>query len=180
VTTAATDEVVRRADDLQYELGGGPCLSAWSDRVTVRIDDVSRDARWPEWARAVAELGLRSSLSVPVVAGVTSLGALKVYATEPGAYGRREEQLLAMFATQAAVLLANMRTTQDAERVSDRLKDSLRGREVITLAKGIIMAREGVDERTAFLALADLAQQHGTTLRQTAERMARSTVRRLR
>ncbi|MCE6995453.1 GAF and ANTAR domain-containing protein [Saccharothrix sp. S26] len=180
VTAAATDAVVGKADALQYRLGRGPCLKAWEDRVVVRVDDLADDDRWPDWSRPTAELGLRSALSAPLVAGSRALGALKVYAHRPHAYGAREEQVLTLFATQAAVLLANVRTAQDAERISDRLKDRLREREVVTLAKGIIMARDGVDERTAFLALADTAGRQGTTLRQAAERLTRSTVRRRR
>jgi AmiR/NasT family two-component response regulator len=119
-------------------------------------------------------------LSAPLVAGSGSLGAVKVYAEQPRMFGEREERLLTMFATQAAILLANMRSAEDARRISDTLKDALRGREVITLAKGVIMARQGVDARAAFLALADTAQQQGRTVRETAERIAESTVRRRR
>jgi GAF domain-containing protein len=180
VTAAATDAVVERADSLQYRLGRGPCLAAWEDRVVVRIDDLAADDRWPDWSGPTAALGLRSSLSAPLVAGSRSLGAMKVYARGPGAYGAREEHVLTLFASQAAVLLANARTAQDAERVSDRLRDGLREREVVTLAKGIIMARDGVDERAAFLALTDAARQQRTTLRQAAEQLTRSTVRRRR
>jgi len=50
-TAAASDEVVREADDLQYELGEGPCLSAWSRRAVVRVDDLSADGRGRGGAR---------------------------------------------------------------------------------------------------------------------------------
>jgi GAF domain-containing protein len=180
VTAAATDPVVEQADAVQYELGRGPCLTALTDRVVVRIDDLAEDDRWPAWSRRMAESGLRSVLSAPMVAGTRSLGALKVYAVRPGTYGDREEHLLIMFATQAAILLANMRTARDAERVSAQVAQTLRGRDLIKLAKGIIMARDGVDERTAFLTLAHTAGQQHTTVRQAAERVAQSTVRRLR
>ncbi len=177
VTAAATDEVVERADELQYQLGLGPCLTAWSDRVVVRVDDLGADDRWSAWSKKVVELGLGSSLSAPLVAGKRSFGVLKVYAGHPGAYGRREEHLLSMFATQAAMLLANSRAAENAERLSAQIADTLRAREAITLAKGIVMARDGVDERTAFLALVSAAQQQHLTVRRIAEQLARSTVR---
>jgi GAF domain-containing protein len=146
----------------------------------VRIDDLASDERWSSWSRQAFELGLRASLSVPLVAGTQTLGALKVYATHPGAVGRREEHVLTMFAAQAAMFLANMRAAEDAERATGQIADSLRGREVISMAKGIIMARDEIDERTAFLTLAHTASQQRITLRQVAERLARSTVRRRR
>ncbi len=179
-TAAATDEVVERADALQYQLGRGPCLTAWADRKIVRVDDLAQDERWPSWSRPAAALGLRSALSAPMVAGSEPLGALKVYATQPHAYAEREEHLLTMFASQAAMLISNLRTARDAERISAQAAKILHGREVVKLAKGIVMARDGVDERAAFLTLAQMAEQQRTTLRETAERLAQSTVRRLR
>jgi GAF domain-containing protein len=180
LTAAATDPIVEHADRLQYELGQGPCLTAWEHRAVVRIDDTGQETRWPVWVREAAELGLRSALSAPLVAGAAPLGAMKLYGTGPGAYGERDEHRLTMFASEAAILLANMRTAHDAQRISDRLRDSIRARDVVTLAKGIIMARDGVDERAAFLTLADTAGQHGHTVRQEGERLARSTIRRRR
>lgn len=180
VTAAATDDVVARADALQYELDQGPCLTAWAEGVVVRVEDLDREDRWPRWVEAVRGTGLRSALSAPVVAGGRALGAMKVYASESDAYGEREERLLSLFATQAAVLLANVRTAEDARRISDRLKDALHGREVIALAKGIIISRDGADERGAFLALADLARRRRETVRETAEDLVRSTVHRAR
>jgi GAF domain-containing protein len=180
VTAAATDEVVERADAVQYQLGYGPCLTAWADRVVVRVDDLAQDDRWPAWSRPAAELGLRSALSAPMVAGPEPLGALKVYAVSPHSYGEREEHVLTMFASQAAMLISNVRTAQDAERASAQVAEALRGREIVKLAKGIVMARDRVDERAALLTLAQLAGHERTTLRHAAERLAQSTVRRLR
>ncbi|MFC8045519.1 GAF and ANTAR domain-containing protein [Nocardia sp. NPDC057353] len=178
VSAAATDEVVLRADAMQYELGAGPCLTAWADRIVVRIDDLDADERWPVWARSAAELGLRSSLSAPLVTGSSALGAVKVYATEAFAYGPREEHIVTMFAAQAAMLLAHRAAATDAERVSARIAESLRSRELVALAKGIVMARDGVDERSAFLILANSARRQRLTVLQVAERLAASTARR--
>ena len=86
-TIAASDVGVEEADALQYQLNSGPCLTAWREQVAVRIDDVEADARWPEWAVAVAALKLRSVLSLPLVAGGEAIGAGKVYSQWPNAYG---------------------------------------------------------------------------------------------
>jgi GAF domain-containing protein len=176
-TAAATDVVVQEADALQYRLRQGPCLTAVESRTVIRVDDVAQDDRWPAWAGHATEMGLCSSLSAPLLAGTEPLGAMKVYAWQSRTYGDREEDLLTGFASLAAMLLSQIRTARRAERVSEQLKDSLRAREVIMLAKGIIMGRDGVDERTAFLRLADAAQQQHATLHQEADRLANSPVR---
>jgi GAF domain-containing protein len=136
VTAAATDPLVARADGLQYDLDEGPCLTAWERRALVRINDLTREDRWPRWAPATAATGMRAVLSAPLVAGDEALGALKVYSCRSGAYGGREEHLLTMFAAHAAVLLANVRSYEDARRTSAELRDSMRGRDVINVAKG--------------------------------------------
>jgi GAF domain-containing protein len=181
VTAAATDPLVSRADRLQYELDEGPCLIAWERRTLVRVDDLTREDRWPRWtAQAYQVTGMRAVLSVPLVAGDEGLGALKVYSRRPGAYGDREEHLLTMFAAHAAVLLANVRSYEDAKRVSDELRDSVRGRDLINIAKGVLMAREATDERTAFLRLTGMAREQGKPLREVANGVTGTTVRRRR
>jgi GAF domain-containing protein len=177
VTTAATDELVEQADRVQYETGTGPCLVAWAQRTIVRVDDIAREGQWPRWARRAHELGLRTSLSVPLVAGDVALGAMKVYGSRPGVYGLPEEQLLTMFATQAAVLVANAKSYADARNVSDGLRASLRGRDAINVAKGILMAQGHVDEQTAFLQLAKMAQRRRMSLLDAAKDLARTTPR---
>lgn len=180
VTAAATDPIVSRVDGLQYELDEGPCLTAWERRTLVRVDDLTHEDRWPRWARAAAATDVRAVLSAPLVAGNAALGAIKVYAHQPGTYGDREKHLLTMFAAHAAVLLANVGSYEDAKRVSDELRDSMRGRDLINIAKGVLMARETTDERTAFLLLAGMAREQGRPMRAVADTVAGSTVRRLR
>lgn len=158
-TAAATGPLVERADAAQYDAGEGPCLYAWAGRVVVRVDDTSTDDRWPAWAKVAASLGLRSALSVPLVAGDEPLGAMKVYAEAPGAYDERAERRLTLFAGQAAVLLANMVSHEAARRLSDQLKDALRSRDLIGQAKGVLMARENLDEAAAFTMLVAISQR---------------------
>jgi GAF domain-containing protein len=179
-TSAATDPVVGAADSRQYELDQGPCLSAWRDRAVYRIDDMDADRRWPDWARAAAQLGLRSSVSAPLVAGAESLGAIKVYSGEPLAYDLRTERLLTMFAAQAAVLLANVQSLENAQRLSDSLKAALRGRDVIAMGKGVVIGQDGVDEGRAFAVLVDRARRENRMLRDVAADLLRSAQRRRR
>jgi hypothetical protein len=65
-TPAASDERATRTDQLQYDLGEGPCLDAIWQQDTVQIDEMTTEERYPGWARRVAEqTGIRSSLSFP-------------------------------------------------------------------------------------------------------------------
>lgn len=178
VTAAATDPVVDEADRLQYALAQGPCLYAWEQRTTVRVDDVTAESRWPEWATAVAGTGVRSVVSAPLVAGGRALGALKVYATAPATFGAREEQVMRMFAAQAATLVNDVHTAERARHVSTELRTAMRQRDTIHLAKGVLMSRERVGEDDALVMLIALARNQRTTMHQAAEAVVRSAPRR--
>jgi GAF domain-containing protein len=176
-TAASTDALVELADGAQYELGEGPCLTAWVDRTVIRIDDVALETRWPDWVEAVRSWGLGAVLSAPLVAGDTALGAIKVYAGRPGVYGERAERLMTMFAGQAAVLLANVRSSENSRRLSAGLIEAMRDRDRINIAKGIVMARDGVDEETAFSILVGEARRDHEKVLEIATRLTLSTLR---
>jgi GAF domain-containing protein len=177
-SSGSTDDRVLQADDLQYELGEGPCLSAAVERRLIRIDDLSVDPRWPRWAEAAAGLGFSAAMSAPLVAADASLGAIKVYAEHPGTFDARSEQLLTLFATQATLLVANLQTHERAKRLSDGMRQAIHGRDVINLAKGVVMGRNSVDEDAAFGVLLARSAQEGSTLADTARSIVESVVQR--
>jgi GAF domain-containing protein len=179
-TSAATDPRVERADALQYECDEGPCLAAAALRQVVRVDDVAEDPRWPRWAEAAAPLGLRAALSAPLVAGDRALGAMKVYAEEPGAFDAQAERLMTLFSAQAAILVANVQSFERAQRLTDGLRQAVHDRDVVSVAKGVLMARHGIDENAAFGMLLARASQDAAPLREVARTVTGSAVRRRR
>jgi GAF domain-containing protein len=179
-SSGSTDERVRTADRLQYELDEGPCLAAAAAHGLVRIDDLAEDRRWPRWSEAVRPLGLRAAMSTALVAGTRSLGAIKVYADEPRAFDHRSEQLLTLFAAQAAMLVAHVQRYEQVTRLSDGLRQAIHGRDVISMAKGVLMGRHGIDEDSAFGMLLSRCEQDGSTVAEAASRVVDSVVRRRR
>jgi GAF domain-containing protein len=170
-TAAASDTLVEQADALQYLLGEGPCLSAWRLRETVRVDDTRSDTRWPRWAEAVKPLGMRAAISTPMIVKTGTIGAIKVYSSQPGAYDERGERVLALFASQAAILLADLQSHEDTQALTEQLKDAIRSRDVLGMAKGVLMTSRGVDETAAFAILAQTAQRSNENIRVVAQRM---------
>ena len=179
-TAATTHHPLAAADTLQYELNEGPCLTAWAHRSVVRVDDTRTESRWPRWCGAVQELGVLSVLSAPLIAGDLALGAMKVYSRQASAFGADAERRLSMFAPQAAVLLANVQSHEAATELSEGLKQALRTRDVIATAKGIVMARDGLDEESALQMLVAASQREHSKLRDVAQDIITATVRRRR
>ena len=179
-SSGSTDTRVERADALQYELDEGPCLAAAAGRQLVRVDDLATDRRWPRWAAAVASLGLRAAMSAPMVAGDTSLGALKVYAEQPGSFDVHTERRLTIASAQAAILVANVQTRERARELSEGLRQAVRSRDLVSTAKGVVMARHGVPEDVAFGILVSRSGEEGGTLADVARSVVDSVVRRRR
>lgn len=164
----ATDDIVRQADALQYELGEGPCITAWATTGTVRTDDLTTEERWGLWSPRAARLGLRSVLSAPLVFQTESVGAIKVYSAQAGAFDARSERLLALFAGPAATLLANVQAAEAPRRISRQLKEAIASRDGIGFARGILMEREGLSEDESMARLLGIARSNGETLRAAA------------
>ena len=177
-SSGSTDERVEQADDLQYELDEGPCLTASATRELVKMDDLATDTRWPRWTAAAVRLGLRAAMSAPMVAGDVSVGALKVYAEEPGTFDAAAENRLRLFASQSAIFVTNLRTHERADRLSEGMRAAFRSRDSLSMAKGLLMGRDAVDEETAFRTLLARAQKEGTSVDRTAQRLIESAVRR--
>lgn len=167
-SSAASNETVERADALQYELDEGPCLTAWRTQQVVRIDDTTTDSRWPRWNRAASELGIRSALSAPLLATGDSVGAMKVYCDRPATYGPHDEHVMRLLAAQAAILLANTQSLQQARRLSRQLTEALTVRDIIGRATGVLLARGAVSEQAAFLALTSTARESGRPVEDVA------------
>lgn len=174
-TAAYTDELVERADSLQYDLDEGPCLTSWRDNTIVRIDDMSTEERWPRWTPAGRSIGLGSSLSAPLRAREEALGAIKVYSREVASYDAAHEPILQMLADQAGIVLANVQGYVEAQELSEQLKDALRSRDVIGQAKGILMEKEGIDDEAAFAMLRQASQTQNIKLRDIAMAIVETT-----
>lgn len=164
----ATDDAVRNADTLQYELQEGPCLTAWATQELVVVNDSRTDTRWGRWAREAAGTGVLSCMSVPLLKGPTAIGAMKVYSSTADAFTEADERMLVLLAKSAAALLGHIQSSDTPRRISEELKTSLKNRDALSIARGILMERHQVDEHAALTRLILLAKERGITLRSMA------------
>src|SRR5688500_464569 len=65
-TYGATGGLPIEADERQYESGHGPCLDAAAGNQALIITDTHDDLRWKDILTALADAGVRSSMSVPL------------------------------------------------------------------------------------------------------------------
>lgn len=164
-TEACTSEVAKAADAAQYRLGDGPCLQSLRNEITVRSDDLRSEQRWPRFAAAAVDLGLRSNLSLQLFVEGDNLGALNLYAEKEDAFTAADENVGLLLATHAAVALV-------AARKVSNLQTALDSRDVIGQAKGILMERFKINATQAFGMLVAVSQHHHRKLNVIAEQLA--------
>jgi GAF domain-containing protein len=167
-TSVFSDAEVAEIDEAQYQAGTGPCLDAFRDGVVNVIPSTGRDVRWPEFSRRALDHGIRSSLSLPLLVGDDSVGALNFYSRKEDGFSDEDQQNGQTFAVQAAVVLANAQAYWDARSLGERLTDAMHSRAAIEQAKGILMAQRRCDAAEAFNILAAASQRANRKLREIA------------
>ena len=167
-TAAYSDERVKPLDEAQYSTNQGPCLQAIDNNEVFAIEDLSQEDRWPEFREKALEEGLKSSLSVPLAIGEQAMGALNIYAFTDRAFAPEDVEIAKVFASQAAVSLANVQVYESAVQLSENLNEAMRSRAVIEQAKGMIMMQRHCTADEAFQTLVAASQSRNKKLRDIA------------
>ncbi|SDS66417.1 GAF and ANTAR domain-containing protein [Actinopolymorpha singaporensis] len=161
-TPAATSDVARRVDKLQYELDQGPCLDAIRKEELVLAPDLATDTRWSQWgSRVASETGIRSMMCLRLFTYAHTVGALNLYARSRNAFGRDDIEQGQALAAHAAVAVVG------AQRI-DQLSVALDTRTVIAQAQGILMERYRFTADQAFNVLVRVSSQANAKLRDVA------------
>ncbi len=168
VTVACTDALAERADERQYQLDDGPCLQAMREAVVVRVADMTTDERWGRYPELAAQVGVRSSLSIPLVVEERSRGALNLYSTTAGAFSDLDEDVATRWAAQATGALAVALRIADGDDRAEQLVGGLDTRTTIGQAVGLVMAQERCRAEEAFRLLTLASQRRNVKLREVA------------
>lgn len=162
---AASDEVVRRVDELQYEFDQGPCLDAIRQHDWVHSVDLEHDPRWPVWGpRTAAETGIRSMMAFRLFTHHDVVGALNLYATAPGSFDEHDRDTGAALAAHAALAVV-------ASQKIENLEIALDSRATIGQAVGIVMERFDLEPDRAFAVLSRLSQDLNRKVREVAQEL---------
>ena len=165
VPQAVTGEPPQVLDVLQQETGRGPCIDASREQVTIRVDDMVTETRWPEYTGRALALSVASMLCVPLCVNEHQLGSVSLYATDRAAFTLADEYVARLFASQAALALA------EAHR-ADQMRQALSSRDIIGQAKGILMERHRITADEAFRLLSKHSQQVNRKLADVARALA--------
>ena len=160
---AASDPVAEELEAAQTAAGEGPGIEVVESGGRVHVPDTAVEARWPDVIARAREAGVGAVLALDVSCAAVR-GALVLYAARAEAFGAASRATAALFADYVAVALA-------AQARIDAMTSALSSRDLIGQAKGILMARQGLDADGAFALLAQSSQQRNVKLVQVAREL---------
>lgn len=176
-TAAYTTVQTLEIDAAQYAIDEGPCLDAARHRRENVVDDVLvEDERWPLFTQHVAQEGMRSLLALPLVSRDECVGALNLYAWEPGAFRDFDATLVRVAAARCADAVVAVTALDGLKRLTGQLEQAMASRAVIEQAKGVIMAMRGITEDEAFEVLRRSSQDRNVKVRALAQQVVREIV----
>ncbi|HEY2299684.1 MAG TPA: GAF and ANTAR domain-containing protein [Jatrophihabitans sp.] len=159
--------LAQKCDKLQESLGEGPCITALLEENVIRIDDITIERRWPQFAEAAAGEGVRSMLACRLATQRDKLGALNLYSATVGAFDPESEALAVGYAAHVSLALSAL----DRE---NNLRRALESREVIGQAMGILMERHRITASQAFDVMVHASQRTNVKLRVIADELVRT------
>jgi hypothetical protein len=170
-TVCSSSPVAARLDELQFDLGEGPCWQALSTRRPVLALDLRGEpsAHWPIFAEAVrsdSETGqVEAMFAFPLVVGSLEIGALDLFSTTAGGLTDSEvadaSALASIAAWQVLRGILNDRGPGEADQ-------SAPSRREVHQATGMVLAQLNVSADDAALLIRAHAYASGRSVRAVA------------
>lgn len=167
-TLVATDDEIAALDAIQY-VSSGPCVDAIDlGHGIATPDGLLSEQRWQDFARASASAGVRSTLTLPVLAGEVVVSTVNLYGAADDSFTDRHEALADVFGAWAPGAVANADLSFATRRVAEQAPTLLRERVAVDTATGILAARRGLSVDEARAQLHDAAQRAGVPVHKLA------------
>ena len=136
--------------------------------TVTEVPDVCSEPRWPEHARRSAELGMLSSLSVPLALSARAAGALTIYARGTAAFDDVIRRAARRLAPHARAAVASLEARHQARAMADDLEADLETKAIIVQAKRILVDRYQMTPERAVELMARMSARSRVELRDVA------------
>jgi GAF domain-containing protein len=169
-SVCTTDEVSALIEQLQYDLGEGPCLDAYHQDRPVLEPDLAepRTTRWPAFTGPAVDAGVRAVFGFPLQVGAVRLGALNLYSDTPGQLTDDQHADALLMAGIVAQALMLLQAGAPAGQVASELEASADFQYVVHQASGMVAAQLDVSVGQALIRLRAYAFGNDRTLTDVA------------
>lgn len=160
---AASDPRVVDMEMLQDRIETGACYEAFTTRELVIVEDLAATDRWPPYRQRALELGFGAVIGVPMHACGETIGVLNIYRREAGPWSEADVEAAEIVTAMGAGYVLHANQLRAQHDLAGQLEAAIASRDLIGQAKGLLIARHGVDAREAFSMLR--AESHATNLK---------------
>jgi transcriptional regulator with GAF, ATPase, and Fis domain len=166
---AASTEQSRLLELLQMQTDEGPCPECFHTGRPIAVADLSATAnRWPRFTAEARAIGFASVHALPMRLRTDVIGALNLFATQPGTLDDDTVRLGQALADVATIGLLQARAIRYRETLAEQLQAALNSRVVIEQAKGVIAERRQLDMDESFILLRRTARNRNRGLSELA------------
>lgn len=150
-----TDAVSALIEQLQYDLGEGPCIDAYRLDMPVLEPDLAglAVARWPAFAGPVLAAGARAVFGFPLRVGSVRLGAMNLYDEQPGSLTDDQHADALVMAEMAAQAVLVLQAGAPPGALADELAANADFRYVVHQAAGMVAAQLDISVGEALVRL---------------------------
>jgi hypothetical protein len=170
-TIYASDPVASRLEELTLTLGEGPGVDVAAGGPALVADVTASDclARWPVFAPAAAQAGVRAVFALPLRVGAIRLGVLVLYRAQPGQLDREQLADALVLADMVCALLLDT-AQRDPPHLDGQWPERAGPQHPeVHQATGMITVQLGVSAAVALIRLRAYAYAHDRRLRDVAE-----------
>lgn len=174
-----TDRVSELIEQLQYDLGEGPCIDAFNGDVPVaEVDLANPDSpRWLAFTGPCVAAGARAVFGFPLGVGGVRLGAMNLYRDRPGALTDDEHADALAMAGVAAEAVLVLQAGAPPGTLSQELEADADFHYVVHQAAGMVAAQLGSSVTHALVRLRAHAFGNGRALADVAADVVARTLR---
>lgn len=154
-SVCTTNEVSALIEQLQYELGEGPCVDAHSHDRPVLEPDLANPStpRWLAFAGPAVEAGVRAIFGFPLQVGAVRLGALNLYCDQPGSLTNEQHADALVLADIAAQAVLDLQADAPPGTLAAELEAGADFQYVVHQASGMVAAQLDVSVGQAIVRL---------------------------
>lgn len=169
-TVSASNELAARLDELQFDLGEGPCWDAFGSRRPVLEPDVRHRTRgsWPAFADAIRHHDIGAIYAFPLFIGPLRLGAMDMYSVEARALSDIHTRQGEAFASVLSRLILH-RALDRASTDGESEPETRYSRRTIHQATGMVLAQLDLPPDEARLVIQAHAFATGRSMQEIAE-----------
>jgi GAF domain-containing protein len=147
ITVAATDDTARHIDELEREIGEGPCVDVIEEETAILDTNLVEDSVWPRLRdQVIVRTPVRGMAGFRLLVDDRKVGALNLFSDDPHALTERSIDQAAVLAAFTSVALIAAERDEQART----LREGLDSNREIGKAIGLMMAFHKVSDDEAF------------------------------